>query len=188
MSADNASSPAPPSSGLLDDAAVRAAEPVLLAYAQRAVADASVARDLVQDTLLAALQGQARFDGRSQVRTWLVSILSHKIIDHFRRNKRWRPLEADLEDEGADLLQAPPTSSPEHAASRRQALGVVERALSTLTPRERVAVLLVDVEGVERTEACNVLGVRATHLRILLHRGRHRLRIALENAGLSPRP
>src|SRR5689334_8654049 len=46
------------------------------------------AEDCVQETLIAAIQGAARFSGGSSVRTWLVGILKHKIIDHFRKASR----------------------------------------------------------------------------------------------------
>src|SRR5262249_48635098 len=134
--------------------------------------------------LLAAIQGLASFDGRSQLRTWLVGILSHKAVDHFRRTRgrRWDAAGAgDAEDEG---LLAPFQRTPESELSDRQALGVLERALADLPDRERMAVMMCDVEGAPRDEVCNVLGVRPTHLRVLLHRARHRLRKALEDAGV----
>jgi RNA polymerase sigma-70 factor (ECF subfamily) len=56
----------------------------------------------------------------------------------------------------------------------------VDQALATLPPGERLAVLLVGVEGVDHEDACREMGVTATHLRVLLHRGRHRLRKVLE--------
>jgi RNA polymerase sigma-70 factor (ECF subfamily) len=49
--------------------------------------DRVIAEDLVQETFLAALQSKERFKGQSSEKTWLFSILKHKIIDHFRKNK-----------------------------------------------------------------------------------------------------
>ena len=63
----------------------------LYGYAMLRVRDAAVAEDLVQETLLAALEGFASFGGRSSERTWLVGILKHKLIDHFRRVSREAP-------------------------------------------------------------------------------------------------
>ena len=51
------------------------------------------AEDAVQETLIAALQGAKNFAGKSSVRTWLVGILKHKIVDHIRRARREEPLD-----------------------------------------------------------------------------------------------
>ena len=59
----------------------------LIAYATRKVFDAELAKDLVQDTFLAALESTHKFEGRSSERTWLVSILTNKIIDNYRKKE-----------------------------------------------------------------------------------------------------
>lgn len=152
-------------------------EPILLRFALRATRDRELSRDLTQDALLAAFSQAREFSGRSSLRTWVVGILSHKILDHFRRARV-------REGEGAEdveLLSTPSHESVERALMAKQELRLVERALAELPERERLALLLVDVEGVDRDECCRVLEVQATHLRVLLHRGRNRLRKALEN-------
>jgi RNA polymerase sigma factor (sigma-70 family) len=166
----------------MTDAEVRAVEPVLLAYARRAVGASAEAVDLVQETLLAALANRETFDQRAQLRTWLVGILSHKIADHFRKRKR-ATLNLDDADPD-DLLSPSPRPSPEGAAARRQELALLNQAIAVLPELERLAVLMIDVEGVDRSEACNILAVQPTHLRVLLHRARHRLRKALEHVAL----
>jgi RNA polymerase sigma-70 factor (ECF subfamily) len=155
----------------------RELEPVLFRFALRATHDREAARDLTQDTLLAALADAATFEGRSGLRTWLVGILSHKIIDHFRRGK---VRVADGSD-AADLLATPSASDVERVVAARRELAAVDRALSRLPEHERLALLLVDVEELERAQVCRVLAVTPTHLRVLLHRGRHRLRRVLED-------
>jgi RNA polymerase sigma-70 factor (ECF subfamily) len=165
---------------LSDD--LRAAEPVLLAFARRALGRCEAVRDLVQETLLAAVANRAPFEGRSQVRTWLIGILSRKIVDHFRAQARDAARGAELAE--IDLLAETPTRRPDQQLERRQAIAAVEAALPSLPESERLAVLLVDVEGLDHPEACNALGVKPTHLRVLLHRGRHRLRKAVEHAGM----
>lgn len=167
---------------LLTDDEVRALQPVMLAFARRSVRDVETARELVQEALLAAVAAQDGFAHRSRLRTWVVGILSHKIADLFRRRKREPLLPGD--DDGGPELLSPPSQSPEKNASRRESLAVIERALGTIPELERLAVLMVDVEDLDHAEACNALGVKPTHLRVLLHRGRHRLRKALEDAAL----
>lgn len=162
--------------------ALKAVEPALIAYARRAVRDAELARDLVQETLVAALASSRPFEGRSQLRTWLIGILSHKVLDHFRRQTKERQRQGDEEPD--DLTSPASGSWPEEKAARKQALQVLDRAMEKLPQLERMAVLMIDVEGVEHPEACNALEVTATHLRVLLHRARHRLRKELEHVHL----
>ena len=63
--------------------------------------DAAAAEDVVQETLLAALKSSNRFVGRSNERTWLVGILKHKIIDHFRNSQREAQLECCDNDDAS---------------------------------------------------------------------------------------
>jgi RNA polymerase sigma-70 factor (ECF subfamily) len=114
---------------------------------------------------------------RSSLRTWVMGILSHKVIDHFRR-RATQPLEGH---DDAELVAAPSSEDVERVVAARERLSAVEKAIQSLPELERMALLLVDVEGLDRKDSCNALGVSATHLRVLLHRGRNRLRRMLEH-------
>ena len=70
---------------------------ILFRFAFQRVRDESVAEDLVQETFLAAMRAKDRFKGQSTERTWLFSILKHKIIDHYRRQK-FRRSDMNVED------------------------------------------------------------------------------------------
>jgi RNA polymerase sigma-70 factor (ECF subfamily) len=167
----------------LGDEAIAQIEPVLMGFAYRAVRDRELARDLVQETFVAALEARSSFAGRSALRTWMVGILSRKIIDHYRKTRREVLTDATPEPGADDLLAPAPPGAPDRRIDPGKAMRVVERTLGSLTELERMAVLLVDVEGMARDEAGNAMGVQPTHLRVLLHRGRHKLRKALEAAG-----
>jgi RNA polymerase sigma-70 factor (ECF subfamily) len=160
----------------ITDPVARQLEPVLYRFALRAVRDPELARDLTQETLLAAVAQGKSFGGRSSLRTWVIGILSHKVIDHFRR----RGTRSEQSD-SADLVATPSPEDIERVVAARQELAAVERGLHTLPELERLALLLVDVEGVEREDCCHALDISATHLRVLLHRGRNRLRRMLEH-------
>ena len=73
--------------------------PYLLRFAALQLRDPNAAEDAVQETLLAALAGEANFAGRSNLRTWLTAILKHKIIDSIRRAAKEPVLSAELEDD-----------------------------------------------------------------------------------------
>ena len=151
--------------------------PVLYRFALRATRNPDVARDLAQEALLAAVAQRGEFANRSSLRTWVVGILSHKVIDHFRKRSE-QPLDGD---ETAELVATPSAEDVERVVAARQELAMVERALEKLPALERLALLMVDVEGIDRENCCHDLGVTPTHLRVLLHRGRNRMRRMLEN-------
>ena len=88
----------------------------LLRYASLQLRDPHAAEDAVQETLLAALAGEASFAGRSNLRTWLTGILKHKIIDAIRRLSR-ESTTMDLEDLDALFAEDghwvdPPAAAP----------------------------------------------------------------------------
>ena len=80
---------------------------VLYRYALLQFRDEHKAEEVVQETLVAALQSQDRFQGGSSVRTWLIGILKHKVLDQFRLEAREAPWGEEASDraEGADLVK-----------------------------------------------------------------------------------
>jgi RNA polymerase sigma-70 factor (ECF subfamily) len=70
--------------------------------------------------------------------------------------------------------------SPERLAGNRELLRHLGEAMDALPPLQRAVVMLRDVEGLDGPEACNILGVSESNLRVLLHRARTRLRGVLE--------
>lgn len=159
-----------------------ALRPALLGYARRAVRESAVAEDLVQEAMTAALTAGRTFEGRARLRTWATAILAHKIADHFRATAR----AATVVDPNADLdfTVADGYRTPETHAARKQALSALSAALATLPELERLAVLSVDVEGLDHDAVSAAMQITANHLRVLLHRGRHKLRKAIEHAVL----
>lgn len=170
----------------LDEGTIREVEPMLRRLALRAVRDATLAGDLVQSTFLAAMEPGSTFDAtRGSVRGFLVGILMRKAADHFRRARRERvSREAGEEFEAVtDRVSHDPRNAM-HPADRRRAMAVVEEALGRLPELQRLAVIACDIEQLERDEIARALEVTEGNLRILLHRGRHQIRKALEDAGM----
>ncbi len=163
----------------------------LYRYARFRLNDSAVAEDLVQETLLAALQAQDSFAGRSTERTWLIGILKNKLIDHLR--KAGREITIDVEsDDDLDALfdtasqvhwRTPPSvwDNPLAALEQKQFWAVFSDCLGELPARQAQAFTLCEIEGLDGGEACKVLGVTATNVWVLLHRARLRLRGCLEN-------
>lgn len=161
---------------LITSSTIQELSPGLFAFAYRAVRQREEAEDLVQDTWMSALRTVPSFEGRSSLRTWLVSILRRRIADRFRRS---RPVEA-LEEE----RQAADWVAPEEQLDAFEAANIASRAMSELTELERRAITLCDVQDMDRDEASERLGVTRGHLRVLLHRGRHKLEAALKASGV----
>jgi len=160
---------------VITPAAIEELSPGLFAFAYRAVRQREEAEDLVHDTWISALRTAPSFEGRSSLRTWLVSILRRRIADRFRRARPNDPLEEEK-------LAAPP-STPDDKLDAYEAAALATRAMEALTDLERRAVTLCDVEDVDRDEASELMGVTRGHLRVLLHRGRAKLGEALKTQG-----
>lgn len=154
----------------LDALDLEHARRMLLGRALRQV-ERSVAEDLVQATLVAALEGADSFEGRAKPTTWLVGILSRKIADHYREGGRRRR----LLDSAAELVPAPALDAGEALDTRRYRARL-ERGLETLTEREREVVLIGGIEEAARADTSARLGVSRSHLRVLWHRAAMKLR------------
>ena len=167
------------SMAIINAATIQELSPGLFAFAYRAVRQREEAEDLVQATWISALKTVPSFEGRSSLRTWLVSILRRRIADRFRRE---RPSEV-LEEEKLAWDQA----APEDRLDAYEAADIASRTMTELSELERTAVLLCDVQDLDRDEASARMGVTRGHLRVLLHRGRHKLEAALLASGVEAR-
>jgi RNA polymerase sigma-70 factor (ECF subfamily) len=146
--------------------------------------DAAAAEDVVQETLLAALKSSNRFVGRSNERTWLVGILKHKIIDHYRSSQREAQLEGcDNDDEFFDKAGAWRSTSrpvawnvnPESALELKDFQRSLEWCLNQLPERLAQVFVLREIDELTTEEICSLLSITPTNLWVMLHRARLRL-------------
>jgi RNA polymerase sigma-70 factor (ECF subfamily) len=167
----------------------RALERLALAF----VGSPAAAEEVVQETWLAVVGQIDRFEGRSSVRTWIGAILVNLAKTRGIRDKRAVPFSAlcadDVEPVEPERFGArgfwslPPRrwdEAPETLVLRKEAREAIERELATLPATQRTVVVLRDLESWSAEEVCNVLEISETNQRVLLHRGRMRLRAALE--------
>lgn len=152
------------------------------------------AKDLVQDTFVAAAQAFARFEGRSSVRTWLFSILNNKIRDYYRKNKGKTVYLADLqfEDSGDERFDANGAWKPEHVPHAWQEADfqllddlefrkVFDACLNRLSERFRLAVVWKFLEKKESEAICQDLKISPSNFWQILHRAKLQLRSCLES-------
>ena len=149
----------------------------------------AIAEEVVQDTWMAVVRGVSKFEGRSSIKTWLVSIAVNRARSTGARESRGLPLsssEAAVDPNRFDTNGhwiAPPEYFMEDAEDRVVAGALSESihsSLENLPENQRQVVTLRDVEGLDSKEVCQLLEISQVNQRVLLHRGRSRLREDLE--------
>jgi RNA polymerase sigma-70 factor (ECF subfamily) len=153
----------------------------------------AAAEDVVQETLLAAMQSSSSFAGQSSVKTWLVGILKHKIIDAIRKQSREQPLETADDETSIEGLQdavyredghfrenPADWGDPEAALAQRKFFEVLERCMEGLPKKTARAFTMREVMGLETDEICKELGITSSNCWVLLYRARMALRECLE--------
>jgi RNA polymerase sigma-70 factor, ECF subfamily len=173
--------------------------PMMKRVARAYVASDAVADEIVQETWMAVVAGIDRFEGRSALGTWMFSILTNQAKTHSAREKRAVPFSCLApEDAGGsavdpDRFQTDDDAWPGHWATPPRPWQQPERRLLSLEARERLKgalaqlpdrqsliVGLRDVDGRSSEEVCALLDLSPENQRVLLHRGRSRLRAILE--------
>ncbi|MEQ1765706.1 MAG: sigma-70 family RNA polymerase sigma factor [Pyrinomonadaceae bacterium] len=169
----------------------------LFRYAFSRLRDETLAEDIVQETLLSAIQSLNSYGGRSTERTWLTGILKHKIIDHYRKNSKNVQFTEDDTDlsvtdhffERPDawdghwvikLRPVDPEQSPEQVVERGEFWDVMNTCLSALPERVASVFTLREVDGLTSDEICEVLSLSPSNFWVIMHRARMQLRRCVE--------
>ena len=152
----------------------------LWAVALRTTGDPEEAADALQDALVAAFRRAESYRGDAAVTTWLHRVVVNSALDRLRRRRTRAadPLPDDLEEHasrGSVRTRTPDTEDPADVAVRGEKRAEVLRALATLAPDQRAALVLVDMEGHSVEEAAAILGVPAGTVKSRCSRGRARL-------------
>ncbi len=170
---------------------VQALQPVLLKYARLQLRNPAWAEDAVSETMLAALEKPQAFAGNSQLKTWLIGILKHKLIDQIRRNSRELSTTATRED-GEDLDELLFTAdghwresphdwgNPEDSLRQVDFMKVLELCVEKLPGQQGRLFMMREWLELESDEICKELAITPTNLWVMLHRARLRLRECLQ--------
>lgn len=170
----------------------------MVRIARSFVSSDAAAEDVAGDTWLAVVQGLERFEGRSTVKTWLFHILANRARSRGVKEARSVPF-SSLDDEAnpavnpdrflpaggrwAGYWSAPPCSwslGPESSADSARLRRLIARALDQLPASQQAVVTLRDVQGLTGSEVCDILQLSEANQRVLLHRGRAKMRLILE--------
>ncbi|MFG6487700.1 sigma-70 family RNA polymerase sigma factor [Roseateles sp. BYS78W] len=165
--------------------------PVLLKYARLQLRNPAWAEDAVSETVLAALEKPQAFAGNSQLKTWLIGILKHKLVDQIRRNSREMSTTASSDDgeDLDDLLFAADGhwremqhdwGNPEDALRQLDFMKVLEACVEKLPGQQGRLFMMREWLELESDEICKELAITPTNLWVILHRARLRLRECLQ--------
>jgi len=165
------------------------------------VRDRAVAEEVVQETWLGVIRGIERFEGRSSLKTWIFRILANTAKTRGERERRTIPFsaldgnrhqEAAVEPERfldsdhprwAGHWATPPASwdgIPEERLVAKETRACIDEAIDLLPTAQAQVISLRDVEGWSSEEVCALLGLSEGNQRVLLHRGRSKVRSSLE--------
>ena len=162
--------------------------PQTLRAARASGLKAQEAEDVVQSAFAVFIEKIAEFEGRSRIRTWLFGILYRKIIESGRQAQRARQFDdvgkADHTRFHPDGTWARPPQPADMSVYRREIGKHIGDCLEEVSHNQRMAFVFREVESLETSEICEILGVSASNFGVLIHRARNRLRDCLEAKGI----
>jgi RNA polymerase sigma-70 factor (ECF subfamily) len=164
---------------------VRQYQSRMLRLAEATVGSRAVAEEVTQDAWLGVVRGVDRFEGRSSLKTWLFRILLNRARSAVGKEARAGRPEEEIEErfDAVGAWVTPPASWSDQADDRLVAERLatrVQELLPKLPESQRQVVVLRDLEGTPPADVSALLGITDGHQRVLLHRGRSRLRGLLD--------
>ncbi|ALJ04804.1 RNA polymerase subunit sigma-70 [Pseudalgibacter alginicilyticus] len=162
----------------------------LFNYTISRVSDKVIAQDLVQDTFFAGLKSMKNFKGEASERTWLISILKRKIIDHYRKINSTKGkaevrinYNSDTDSEGDWLEErvADPFDKTAEDTIQNSELGdAILECLSKLPKKQAEVFKMKTILEYETDVICNELNITASNLWVIIHRARTSMASCLE--------
>jgi RNA polymerase sigma-70 factor (ECF subfamily) len=168
---------------------------MMLRLALAHVRNRAVAEEVVQDAWLTMLRSLDRFEGRSSFRTWLLGIVVNLARSRGRAERRSIQLPSEPDGPVVDpsrflpasharwphhwAVEPVPWPTPEEDLLARETRTMILNTIDTLPATQREVLVLRDLEGLSASEVCNILGLSDTNQRVLLHRARSRIRLAM---------
>jgi RNA polymerase sigma-70 factor (ECF subfamily) len=180
----------------MSDEAIEAIRRDMIKFARLQLRDATMAEDVVQEALVAALANGQEFAGRSALKTWVFAILRNKIVDHIRQQSRTTNVSALAPDEESldqsfEMLfkgndhwrpEGRPTNwgDPEEAMRQQRFWDVFDACLKHLPENTARVFMMREFLEFETAEVCRELRITVSNCNVILHRARNGLRRCLE--------
>jgi RNA polymerase sigma-70 factor (ECF subfamily) len=156
---------------------VRAYEQPVYNYVLRLTGDRALAEDLTQEVFLRVYQGLPTFSLRSRFTTWLFQVTKNRVLDELRARERRPRAVAALED-------VPPLEVVDAPVERAEAIDAVWRAVESLNPDLKMALLLRDVVGLSYTEIAETLEITLATVKWRIYKAREEVQLALAREGI----
>jgi RNA polymerase sigma-70 factor (ECF subfamily) len=163
----------------------------LFNYAVVRVNNSDLAKDLVQETFFAGLKSAKNFQGKSTERTWLVSILKRKVIDHYRKiNSKKGQAEVIMnfysegDNEGSWIEERVPQSwdnASEKLIENQELKSQLDNCIDKLPEKYAMVFRMKTIQEFETEEICKELDITASNLWVIIHRARTQLRKCMED-------
>jgi len=157
------------------------------------VNDHEIAQDLISETFLAGLKSKKNFKGDASERTWLISILKRKIIDHYRRKnskKGKAEIHLDYRDENSqgewleERVSDPYDKTAEDTLENQELGDAILNCLEQLNEKQATIFKLKTIEDYDTEAICNEYNITASNLWVIIHRARKTLAECLEKTWL----
>ncbi|HEB94562.1 MAG TPA: RNA polymerase sigma factor [Gammaproteobacteria bacterium] len=164
-----------------------------MVHLARAIVGPAIADEVAQAAWLAVIRALPRFERRSSLKTWVLRIVSNTAKTRLRHESRTVSLEDTQGDQtsinagqfnASGRWASPPTvwhaDTPDDLLASQELRACIDTALRALSPLQRAALTLRDMQGLDMESICKVLEVSESNGRVLLHRARHRIHAAIE--------
>ncbi len=163
----------------------------LYSYTKGRVNNHEIAKDLVQETFFAGLKAMKNFQGKASERTWLISILKRKIIDHYRKiNSAKGKAEvkmnfySDGEREGEWIEERVPSNwniDAEKSIENTELNEALQKCISKLPEKYEMVFRMKTIQQFDTEEICKELQITSSNLWVIIHRARTQLRKCMED-------
>ncbi len=158
-----------------------------MVYLARRIVGDKLADEVAQEAWVSVMRSLPKFEGRSKLKTWILTIVSNEAKNRLRKENRQVSLEAMTQDtanfdERFNRIEAwsePPSEwsadSPEALMSEKQLERCLEQAITELPDMQGATLNLKEKQGLSLVEICNILDVSESNVRVLLHRARQKV-------------
>lgn len=153
------------------------------------VNDSEIAKDLISETFLAGLKSKDNFKGEASERTWLISILKRKIIDHYRKinsNKGKAEVRISYNDEESEgdwleeRVRDPFDKTAEDTMENEELGMAIYACLDSLNEKQATIFKMKTIDGFDTEAICKEFNITASNLWVIIHRARKAMADCLE--------